>query len=188
MSADRELVEATLAGRPGAFERLVRTHQTLCWHIVLKLVRDPEDARDLCQEVFLRVHRSLHQYRFDSALATWIGRIAYTRALRYLETRRIPLERELGGEDGEAALERIAASDDPQGAAAQTQAETLLQAKMQTLPPIQSLLITLYHLDELSIPEISAMTGLPSGTIKSYLARGRARLRDALTPTLGDTP
>jgi RNA polymerase sigma-70 factor (ECF subfamily) len=59
---------------------------------------------------------------------------------------------------------------------------------MNELPPIQSLLITLYHLDELSIPEIATMTGLPSGTIKSYLARGRARLRDALASTLGDTP
>ena len=73
--SDRALVAAVLAAEPGAFERLVREHQTLCWHIVLRLVRDPEDARDLCQEAFLRVHRHLHQYRFDCALKTWIGRV-----------------------------------------------------------------------------------------------------------------
>jgi RNA polymerase sigma-70 factor (ECF subfamily) len=61
--AGRELVEAVLAGRPGAFERLVREYQGLCWHIIVRLVRNPEDARELCQDTFLRVHRCLHQYR-----------------------------------------------------------------------------------------------------------------------------
>jgi RNA polymerase sigma factor (sigma-70 family) len=188
MITDRELVEETLTGRPGAFERLVRTHQALCWHIVLKLVRNPEDARDLCQDVFLRVHRSLNQYRFDSSLATWIGRIAYRRALRHLESRRIPLDREFGGEEGEAALERIEGGEDPGVEAEGRQIDALVQLQMRRLPPIQSLLLTLYHLDEMTIPEISAMTGLPPGTIKSYLARGRARLRDALAITLGERP
>jgi RNA polymerase sigma factor (sigma-70 family) len=188
MTTDRELVEKTLAGHPGAFERVVRAHQALCWHIVLKLVRDPEDTRDLCQDIFLRVHRSLDQYRFDSSLATWIGRIAYHRALRYLESRRIPLDREFGGEEGEAALERIEGGDDPGAGAEARQIDALVQAQMRRLPPIQSLLLTLYHLDELTIPEISTMTGLPPGTIKSYLARGRARLRDALATTIGERP
>ena len=53
---DRELVDAVLANRPGAFERLVREHQRLCWHLILRMVRNPEDARELCQDTFLRVH------------------------------------------------------------------------------------------------------------------------------------
>ena len=57
---DRDLVEAVLARRPGAFERLIRQYQGLCWHIVERMVRNPEDARDLCQETFLRVYRCLH--------------------------------------------------------------------------------------------------------------------------------
>lgn len=184
MSDDRELVQAVLAGRPGAFERLVREHQTLCWHIVLKLVRDPEEARDLCQDTFLRVHRSLHQYRFDSALRTWIGRVAYSIALRRLERKRLALDCDTEGED--SAYARIESGEDVQAEVAQAQLAALLRAQMRTLSPIQSMLITLYHLDELTIPEIAAMTDLPSGTIKSHLARARARLRERLAPHLGE--
>jgi len=64
MDDDRALVTAVLGGEPGAFERLVREYQGLCWHIVQRMVRHPEDARDLCQDAFLRVPQCLHQYRF----------------------------------------------------------------------------------------------------------------------------
>src|SRR6185436_18810866 len=88
---DRDLVEAVLARRPEAFERLICEYQGLCWHIVQRMVRDPEDTRELCQDTFLRVYQCLHQYRFDSPLKSWIGRVAYTIALRHLERKRIPL-------------------------------------------------------------------------------------------------
>ncbi len=192
-SDDRGLVDAVLGGVPGAFERLVREHQTLCWHIVLKLVRDPDDAQDLCQETFLRVHRYLGQYRFDSALRTWIGRIAYSAALRHLERRRLPLVDEpvlvdVGKTDDvrSEALDRISGDDDLQARIEQTQIDAIIRRHMDRLPPIQSLLLTLYHLDELTIPEIAATTGLPSGTIKSHLFRARARLRDSLAIVLGE--
>jgi RNA polymerase sigma factor (sigma-70 family) len=184
--SDRALVEAVLAATPGAFEQLVRQHQAVCWHIVLKLVRHPEDARDLCQDVFLRVHRHLHQYRYDSSLKTWIGRIAYTAALRHLERRRMPLELEVTGDDGAAEIEAIDGGEDVHAQASRTQINAIVQTQMRRLPPIQSLLLTLYHLDGLTIPEITAMTGLPSGTVKSHLARARARLRDGLAITLGE--
>lgn len=186
--SDRTLVEAVLAGAPGAFERLIREHQAVCWHIVLKLVRHPDDARDLCQDVFLRVHRCLHQYRYESSLKTWVGRIAYTCALRHLERRRMPLELELAGDDGAVRIEAIDSGEDVHAQISQAQINAIVRAQMRSLPPIQSLLLTLYHLDELSIPEITAMTGLPSGTVKSHLARARARLRDGLAITLGERP
>jgi RNA polymerase sigma factor (sigma-70 family) len=186
--SDRALVEAVLADIPGAFERLVGEHQAVCWHIVLKLVLNPEDARDLCQEVFLRVHRHLHQYRYDSSLKTWIGRIAYTCALRHLERRRTPLALELAGDYGEFEMDAVDSGDDVHAQVVQTQINTIVKAQMRKLTPIQNMLLTLYHLDELTIPEITAMTGLPSGTIKSHLARARARLRDGLAITLGERP
>ncbi|TXH68551.1 MAG: sigma-70 family RNA polymerase sigma factor [Lysobacteraceae bacterium] len=183
---DRALVAAVLAAEPGAFERLVREHQALCWHIVLRLVRDPEDARDLCQETFLRVHRHLDQYRFDSALKTWIGRVAYSVALRHLERKGIPLAETALSDDEPLAV--VASDEDVQALASQGQIAAILRAHIARLPPIQSLLLTLYHFDELTIPEISAATGLPSGTIKSHLSRARARLRDTLALTLGERP
>ena len=78
MDPDRALVNAVLEERPGAFEQLVRDYQGLCWYVIQRMVRHPEDTRELCQEAFLRVHRYLHQYRFDSPLKSWIGQVAYS--------------------------------------------------------------------------------------------------------------
>jgi RNA polymerase sigma factor (sigma-70 family) len=182
---DRDLVEAVLAGRPGAFERLVRQYQGLCWHIVQRMVRNPEDARDLCQETFLRVHQRLHQYRFDSPLKSWIGRVAYHIALRHLEHKRIPVLEPADDGEFSRAVENI--SDDVDLESEYTQDETaqLLHAAIESLPPLQRTLLTLYHLDEIPIPEIARITGLASGTIKSHLFRSRLRLRGVLEARKG---
>src|SRR5690606_30386407 len=97
--ADRALVQAVLAGAPGAFERLVREYQGLCWHVIDRMVRHPEDTRELCQEAFLRVHQALHQYRGESALKSWVAQVAYSVAKRHLERKRIPIA--AAGEDDE---------------------------------------------------------------------------------------
>ena len=176
-SLDREMVEAVLARRPRAFERLVRQYQGLCWHIVQRMVRDPDDARELCQDTFMRVHRYLHQYRFDSALQTWIARVAYTVALRHLERKRIPLV-----DAGESEEQAANVRDNVDLEAMHGEAETAqhLHAAIERLAPLPRTVLTLYHLEELPIPEIAQITGVPDGTIKSYLFRARLRLRALL--------
>ena len=124
MDADRALVEAVLANRAGAFEQLVREYQGLCWHVVQRMVRHPEDTRELCQEAFLRVHRYLHQYRFDSPLKSWIGQVAYSVAKRHLERKRIALaDVHVGGgmdeDDGPSLLDNLGDGTDLQDAHAQ---------------------------------------------------------------------
>jgi RNA polymerase sigma-70 factor (ECF subfamily) len=182
---DRDLVEAVLARRPGAFDRLVRQYQGLCWHIVQRMVRNPDDAHELCQDTFLRVYRCLHQYRFDSALKSWIGRVAYTVALRHLEHKRIPV---VGPDDGDAceAVENISDGFDLEAEHTNEETAKLLHLAIESLPPLQRTLLTLYHLDEIPIPEIARITGLATGTIKSHLFRSRLRLRGVLETRKGE--
>lgn len=175
-SEDKVLVEAVLAKRPGAFEALVRDHEKLCWHIVNRMVRNSEDTRELCQETFLRVHRNLVQFRFESSLKSWIGRIAFSVAVRHLKRKRIALE-ETGGEI--AVIADTNAS--PETALIETDQAALLHRAVEALAPLPRMLLTLYHLDELPISEIAAITGLSPGTIKSHLFRSRAMLRERLT-------
>lgn len=182
---DRELVEAVLRGAPGAFERLVREYQGLCWHIVYRMVRHPEDARDLCQETFLRVHQCLHQYRQESALKSWIGQVAYSIALRHLQRKRIPLYEPAADEEMPSPLENLGDGFDLEQAFGDAQVARRLHTAIDTLPPVQRAVLTLYHLEELGIPEISTITGLASGTIKSHLFRARLRLRAVLEGRLG---
>jgi RNA polymerase sigma-70 factor (ECF subfamily) len=184
IDADRLLVAAVLAGAPGAFETLVRDHQRLCWHIINRMVRHPDDTRELCQDTFLRVHRYLHQYRFESALKTWIGQVAYSVALRHLERKRIPLVEPAGDEDASSLVEQVADGCDLEAASADAEIGAVLHAEIEALPPLQRTLLTLYHLDEVPIAEIARITGLAAGTIKSHLFRCRARLRGKLQARL----
>ena len=190
MDADRALVEAVLANRAGAFEQLVREYQGLCWHVVQRMVRHPEDTRELCQEAFLRVHRYLHQYRFDSPLKSWIGQVAYSVAKRHLERKRIALaDVHVGGgmdeDDGPSLLDNLGDGTDLQDAHAQAGEERELHAAIEQLPPLQRTILTLYHLEELPIGEIATITGLAEGTIKSHLFRSRNKLREILAPRIG---
>ncbi len=184
LAGDVALAQAARAGQPGAFEHLVRTHQRLVWHVVQRLVRDTEDARELCQETFLRVHRHLHQYRGESRLGTWVGRVAYHVAVRHLERKRIQMVSSDEGEDedGKHPLAQAVDPLDLEAAIADAQLQRRLQAAIEALPPLPRTLLTLYHLEELPIPEIAQITGLASGTIKSHLFRARLKLRAALNP------
>lgn len=185
MDADRALVDAVLADRPGAFEQLVRDYQGLCWHVIQRMVRHPEDTRELCQEAFLRVHRYLHQYRFDSPLKSWIGQVAYSVAKRHLERKRIPLAEPAGDEDGVSLLDNLGDDVDLEGAHLRGEDTRLLHAAIERLTPLQRTVLTLYHLEELPISEIATITGLAEGTIKSHLFRSRNKLRELLAPRIG---
>ena len=184
-AADRALAQDVLANKPGAFERLVKQYQGLCFHIINRMVRQPDDTRELCQDTFLRVHRYLHQYRGESSLQGWIGQVAYSVAKRHLERKRIPLQDAADPADHQALLENVGDAFDLEKANIDDESSRVLHEAIETLPPMQRMLLTLYHLDELPIGEIAAMTGLAEGTIKSHLFRSRQRLRQVLEARMG---
>ncbi len=185
LADDRALVQDVLARRAGAFERLVRDYQGLCWHVVQRMVRHPEDTRELCQEAFLRVHQCLHQYRGDSALKSWIAQVAYSVAKRHLERKRIPLAEVTGEDDGLSAAYAVADDFDLEAAHGDDEIADLLHGAIERLPPLQRTVLTLYHLEDVPIAEIASITGLAEGTIKSHLFRSRRQLRDALETHVG---
>lgn len=173
-------VRAVLLNEANAFESLVRDYQNLCWHIVFRMVHDPDDARDLCQETFLRVHRQLHQFRFECPLKSWIGRIAYSIALRHLERQRAAPVTCLDDEAESAADTLADEAFDLESAAGDEQLAARLREGVDALPAVPRTLVTLYHLEELSIPEIATITAMNEGTIKSHLFRARSSLREWL--------
>jgi RNA polymerase sigma factor (sigma-70 family) len=185
MSEDRDLVTAVLARAPGAFERLVSRHQNLVWHMVYRVVQHPEDARELSQDVFLRVHERLHQYRFESALSTWIGRVAFSVASRYMQKKRLPMVEPTDNEDGASPWDSVSDGFDLEAACADGELMQLLSAAIDKLPPLQRTLVTLYHLEEMPVGDIASVTGLPEGTVKNYLFRARSRLRQQLEIRMG---
>jgi len=185
VNPDHDIVNAVLERQPGAFERLISRHQGLVWNLVYRMVRHPEDARELCQDVFLRVHDCLHQYRYESSLATWIRQIAFSVAARHLQKKRLPLV-SASDEDGEGSLfDQIGDGFNLEAACLDNEVMQQLSQAIDRLPPLQRTLVTLFHLDEMPIAEIAQVTNLPEGTVKNYLFRARHRLRQQLETSLG---
>jgi len=181
-SDNRALIESILGGDQSAFRAFVDQYQRLVAHIVYRMVPNTADREDLCQDIFFRIYQNFGGFQFGSKVSTWVARIAYNASVNYLQKKRIPLIDDLRAEsDGR---DRIGEMPDPAAALDETVANRdlfgRLQAEMAHLSPQFRALLTLYHLDEMTYEEIAEVTGLPMGTVKSYLFRARQMLRDRL--------
>lgn len=176
---DLALVQRALDGDGAAFVRIVRTHQRLVWHVAWRMLQHRQEAEDCSQEVFLRVHQNLRQFRGESALGTWIGRVAFSIALRMARKRKLRLDIPNDFEP-EAAFERIDSGHDLQAAHAESAQIDALHAAIEQLPPIPRTVLSLHYREDLPIALIAQMLDCPEGTVKSHLNRGRQRLKAAL--------
>ncbi|SYZ72658.1 RNA polymerase, sigma-24 subunit, ECF subfamily [Candidatus Zixiibacteriota bacterium] len=180
MNDNRTLVETILKGDTDAFRILIRDHQRLVSHIVCRMVKNREDVEDVCQEVFLKIHRSLKDFKFNSQLSTWVAAIAFNTAVSHLQKGKG--EPSLVSED-DATESSMAISEDagPDRLSERASLSNFLQAEIDRLPPLFGTIIALFHLHEMSYQEIGNIMRLPEGTVKSYLFRGRRLLKQRLT-------
>jgi RNA polymerase sigma factor (sigma-70 family) len=176
---DLALAQRALAGNAAAFAQIVRAHQRLVWHMAWRMLQHRQEAEDCCQEVFLRVHQNLNQFRGDSALGTWIGRVAFSVALRMAQKRKLRLDLPSAVEP-ELAFEHIGSGEDVQKAHAESEQLQALYAAIERLPSLPRTVLSLHYRDGLQIAEIADMLDCPQGTVKSHLNRGRNRLKTAL--------
>ncbi|WP_119079415.1 RNA polymerase sigma factor [Chitinophaga alhagiae] len=170
---DHHLVDQVLRGDVQAFSAIVRNTEALVAQIVCRMVKHVEDRKDLVQEIYLKAYQHLPGFRFRSKLSTWVGQIAYHTCINYLEKKKLLLP----GEPEETALP---GAEPPAAFLSRKELAGILQAAIERLPPIQQTIISLYHQQECSYDEITQITGLPAGTVKSYLFRARRALRDNL--------
>lgn len=179
---DRRLIERLKLRDEGAFNELVRRHQAPVFRLLVRLLGDPAEAEDVAQEVFVSVFKSIDSFRGDSALATWLYRIAMNHGknrIKYLGRRARDGQRLLD-ESGDA--QASGAPDSRPARPDQTvegrQAERHVQDALATLDDEQRLLLELRDMQDLSYEEIRTMTGLPIGTVKSKLHRARMALHE----------
>jgi RNA polymerase sigma factor (sigma-70 family) len=181
---DRQLVDKVLGGEAPAFSQLIGMTEGLVARIVYQLIRNEEDRKDVAQDVYLKVYQHLKGFKFESKLSTWVGQIAYNTCLNRLQKRQLaiydppasdPDEREGGGRS-----ELFRAAEETDRMLLQKELRDLLAAGIAKLPPLYQTLISLYHQEELSYQEIARITGLPEGTVKSYLFRARKQLKEMM--------
>jgi RNA polymerase sigma-70 factor (ECF subfamily) len=178
------LVQRCAAGDEDACAALVDEHQRLVYQLALHLLGDHDEALDLSQEVFLRVFRTIHRFRGQSALRTWIYRIAINQArnrMRWWRRRRRGLQVSLDDHvraHGELPSESTATS--PERVYRQKEVAGRIWQALEALPFDQKSAIVLREIDGLSYDEIAFSLGVAVGTVKSRLARARESLRGEL--------
>jgi RNA polymerase sigma-70 factor (ECF subfamily) len=182
------LVEAFRLGKPGAFDAIVRAHQDRVYAFCARMLSDREDALDVSQEVFLSAYRNLGTFRGDSALSTWLVRIAANRCLNRIRQRKSIAARETpwpeATEDGEGSAFQPAApeANGPDRFAENREMGELLEGALGRLDPGIRWMVLLSDVEGFSHEEIAGLAEVPVGTVKSRLHRAHMALRRILAP------
>jgi RNA polymerase sigma-70 factor (ECF subfamily) len=180
---DAELVKLVLAGDTELYAVLVNRYRTRVSRYVERFTYDVEDARDVTQDVFIKVFGALDSFDPRFKFSTWLFRIAGNAAIDHLRRRRVrtlPLERP-PGENGEArAVDPPETRPNPHEELARQRLREALSAAIDRLPDDYRELISLRHYGEMPYEEIAELKGMPLGTVKNKLFRARQALRDLL--------
>jgi RNA polymerase sigma factor (sigma-70 family) len=179
MDQIRAQIRAVLNGDARAFAKLVDQHKRLVSHIVFRLIPAESDREDLCQDVFLKVYQNLDGFHFNAKLSTWIARIAYNTCLNFLDKKRESLYEDLAPV-GETLDSLPVDNDRPDTITEQRQQAVRLCEEIDQLPVQYGLILSLYHLQDMSYAEIGRILSMPDGTVKSYLFRARRLLKERL--------
>jgi RNA polymerase sigma-70 factor (ECF subfamily) len=186
---EQRFVDALRARDPRAFRLLVRHYQDRVHGLLFRMLRHPEEAREVAQDVFVAVFQKIDGYRGESALSTWIFRIAVNHAknrMKYAARRHAGRQDSFEAMASPPAVNPLAvAIPRPDEAHAQGQLTAALEAALSALDEEPRLMVLLRDIEGQSYEDIATITGLPLGTVKSRIHRARLRLRELLGPALG---
>lgn len=189
---DREeeavLIARVQSGEPDAYEPLVLRYQNRIFSLVLRMVDNYEDARDLTQEAFVNAYRALRNFRSESSFHTWLFRIAVNTVISFRRRRR-PLPQlsamsDPEDNDGSRLLDPPDANPGPADAAETAERQRIVLDATQELDPEFRDAVVLRDLQGCSYEEMSEVLGCPIGTVKSRIHRGRMALKELLGPIL----
>jgi RNA polymerase sigma-70 factor (ECF subfamily) len=184
---DAALIRAYHEGDKTAFDRLVLKHKDRLFNLCYRLLGDYEEANDSAQETFIKVYRSLKEFRFESAFSTWLYRIAVNtcknklKSSAYRQKRKmVPLDNPISANRSSPSREIHDESQSPATELEKKERMRLIQEAINKLPAEQKEVVTLRDIEGFSYEEVAEITGFNLGTVKSRLARARLDLRKKL--------
>lgn len=174
--------QAVIEGDEQAYAMLMERYKRPVYHMVLKMVRNVDDAEDLTIEAFAKAFKNLHRFKKDFTFSTWLFRIATNNAIDFIRKKRLDtmsLDTSFTDDNGEAVgIDVEDRNLNPQEVAIKSQKIELIQMFVTKLPAKYQRLVRLRYFDELSYEEIAVELDAPLGTVKAQLHRARELMYD----------
>lgn len=181
MEDDPKLVQRCLAGENSAWEDLLKLHTRKIFNLCYRFTGRPSEAEDLTQEIFIKIFQTLRSYDVaQGTFATWLSRVARNHLVdHYRRTKKDRITSSLDEEEG--AIERTPSLTAGPGAQVESrERKELLQVGLDKLSPDLREAVILRDLNDLDYDEIARVLGVPQGTVKSRINRGRLELARVL--------
>jgi len=185
---DTDLIIQAQKGDQNAFEALVYRYDRSVLSIALKYSNNEDDAKDLYQEVFIRVYRSIKGFRFQSEFSTWLFRITTNVCLTYKsrskEHLKVSIDKDFDDEENEFSTTKELVYDglSPEEISSGADLGEIVNAAVESLSPKQKMTFVLKHYEGYKIREIAEMLNCKEGTVKKYLFDATKNLRKKLSP------
>lgn len=184
-TSDHDLLAHHVAGDPDAFGELVRRHRDRLWAVALRTLGDREEAADAVQDALVSAFRAAHTFRGQSAVTTWLHRITVNACL---DRARKAASRKTSPVDDTERLEQLLEPHESAEAPVERKdVQRELVAALAKLPVDQRAALVLVDMQGYPVAEAARVLDVPTGTVKSRCARGRARLLPMLTHLRSDT-
>lgn len=182
---DNEVIESILGGDRDQYTLIVEKYQQMVFRTCMGFMHNKEDADDLTQEVFIQAYQMLHTFRYESALSTWLYRIAVNASLnRVRKTSKTSLFsrlNELLSNDPKPERDfSVAHNENPEKLLLKSEQAEWVQHALDSLPEKQRTAIILSKYDDLSQKEIAAVMDTTEGAVEALLQRAKANLREKL--------
>jgi RNA polymerase sigma-70 factor (ECF subfamily) len=184
---DKRLIELALSGDEKAYESLLNKYRNLVFSIMLKMVRNKQEAEDLTQEAFMKAFSSLATFNDEFAFSTWLMKIASNNCIDFLRKRKLrtySIHEPVQYKDEKIEIDIPDHDPTPEKTLIQSERNRMIEETIKALPERYRYVIILRHKEEKSYEEIAEIMNLPLGTVKAQIFRAREILNKNLKEIL----
>jgi len=170
---ERNLIQMIKAGNYRQFERLIAEYQNPLFLFIWRMVRDEDDAKDLCQDTFFKAYKSMKSFREDSKFSSWLFQIGYRKALDFIAKRKrqhtllnkMVTQSEMSSSEKDFEVKEV---------------DSLIGKIIDSLHQNSRIALHLFYKEEMTYGEIATVMKVPINTVKSHIFRGKEIIREKL--------
>ena len=180
---DRQLIQSARSGDEKAFEKLLKKYRNLVYSVMVRMVRNPQEAEDLTQEAFIKAFGALQSFNEEYAFSTWLMKIASNNCIDFLRKKKLrtqSIDEPVKYKDESLQFELPDREPTPERKMLNTERSRMINDAIEALPRRYREVIILRHKEEKSYEEIAELLQLPLGTVKARIFRAREMLNKSI--------